>query len=540
VQPSQDGSGYAEPVNPSGIGLHAEARLKVSAGETTKWLDEFDDVEATLAPGSAVWTCSDQLLGLSVRLTALPMLEVLGFSALSEVTSDTEKTVTLEWHFDGLDHAEDAPHAVRFATGAKTVFLKLQAGNTTWFHPLDLCVRERWEVVTRLRPADSVDGGTEAEPSVDSPRIDIESRRLVVELRNNQTEPLVGTAKFRSEAWCASVRVELAAGETEAVSVQLGEAWNALSPGTFAFCVELNGEERRAEAVTWELTAEHTEDLAGAQQLVDLEPSCTINKRVLFGPHFLWRMDYTGATAGIQWRHPRPRVDEKGYYIQYSPSSFFSKAIDLPETFCHRYDIYQHEHAHGWEVPISSQLDGFDGSPSGALLRSRWDVPPMPPILRTPGGVQFKLAEGGKETPDILALGNTEPRESLPSAFTLTLAHPTRLVKVYLLTANIMKVLKCYYPGAEVTVRYADGTQQDHQLIPPYSMSSAYHPINPSAQAIQCGKIVDEAHAFERNTFLAVEDVMCDAAKAVTEVEFRCVASETLFGIMGITLLRSQ
>ena len=38
---------------------------------------------------------------------------------------------------------------------------------------------------------------------------------------------------------------------------------------------------------------------------------------------------------------------------------------------------------------------------------------------------------------------------------------------------------------------------------------------------------------------LAVTDVVLDAARAVRQIELRCVASETVFGIMGVTLLEA-
>ncbi|MCX6924667.1 MAG: hypothetical protein NT154_15850, partial [Verrucomicrobia bacterium] len=38
---------------------------------------------------------------------------------------------------------------------------------------------------------------------------------------------------------------------------------------------------------------------------------------------------------------------------------------------------------------------------------------------------------------------------------------------------------------------------------------------------------------------LAVSDIVLDARRAVSQIELRCVASETVFGILGITLLEA-
>jgi hypothetical protein len=51
-----------------------------------------------------------------------------------------------------------------------------------------------------------------------------------------------------------------------------------------------------------------------------------------------------------------------------------------------------------------------------------------------------------------------------------------RLDRVYLLTANLTKILRCYYPGMEIIVRYTDGTRLLKLLIPSYTMSCMGHP----------------------------------------------------------------
>jgi hypothetical protein len=39
---------------------------------------------------------------------------------------------------------------------------------------------------------------------------------------------------------------------------------------------------------------------------------------------------------------------------------------------------------------------------------------------------------------------------------------------------------------------------------------------------------------------LTMTDVLCDSAKRVDRIEFRCVATETFLGIAGVTLLEAD
>ena len=142
---------------------------------------------------------------------------------------------------------------------------------------------------------------------------------------------------------------------------------------------------------------------------------------------------------------------------------------------------------------------------------------------------------------DILALVSTEPYEQLPSAAVMRLKKPMALEKIYLLTANLTKTLKCYYPGAEVVVRYEEGDDQIVELAPPFNMSCMVQHFNPRALPIPFGQIVNGGHPLNRgkDCHLAVTDLVLDPERKAREIEFRCVASETIFGIVGVALLRA-
>ena len=98
--------------------------------------------------------------------------------------------------------------------------------------------------------------------------------------------------------------------------------------------------------------------------------------------------------------------------------------------------------------------------PEAVCGPASFQPPPFAGEIATSFGVSFAvgthpLPAGAKG--NILALACTEPYEQLPSRATLTLPKPLRPEKIYLLTANLTKAVKCYYPGAEIVVPLHDG-----------------------------------------------------------------------------------
>ena len=141
----------------------------------------------------------------------------------------------------------------------------------------------------------------------------------------------------------------------------------------------------------------------------------------------------------------------------------------------------------------------------------------------------------------LLAVCCAQPYEQFPGRVTLKLTAPRRAEKLYLLTANLVKSLKCYYPGAEVVIHYADGSEQLHQMIPPYTMPSLIGNICPRALAIPLGKLTGNAGpVMDTQAYLSLTDVVLDPSKPVASIELRCVATETLLGVAGATLLEAR
>ncbi len=173
--------------------------------------------------------------------------------------------------------------------------------------------------------------------------------------------------------------------------------------------------------------------------------------------------------------------------------------------------------------------------PEHLLSLTQWEMPPWNSSFSTPSGIHFQTAPN-----KIMALCCTEPYPQFSSAVNLKLRQPERLEKLYLLTANLTKPLKSYYPGAEIVVHYADGTTQLCPLVPPYTMPSVVDNICPRAQAIRFGQITHGSTSIDPTCFLSVTDLVLDPRKPINAFDFRCVATETLFGILGATALEAK
>ena len=109
-----------------------------------------------------------------------------------------------------------------------------------------------------------------------------------------------------------------------------------------------------------------------------------------------------------------------------------------------------------------------------------------------------------------------------------------------MLTANLTKTCKSYYPAAEVEVVYETGKNQIIQLTPPYNMPSLIQTFCPDAIQIPLGKIENNQVFVSVVPGLSVTDLVTDPTRKIKKVEFKCVSSETVFGIIGISLLAQK
>lgn len=398
-----------------------------------------------------------------------------------------------------------------------TIFLELKSGRATWLHPVDLRVQPPWNVIRTYIPAYNSGG-----PAVVAPCLHVKEKQLSIEIQNNTNAILKSQALITvaSKTFKRSVRAQKFG--TKKIILPLAGTWKIMSPGSTPIRVEMNGHAEIVDAVNWELGKKEGLSFHNRLRTLDIGSYYNIDIRKLYGLDFTWRLDYTGCGCGIDQRNPLPPKDKKGYVLMSPPVTQVEYGI-LPEQ-CN------------WST--------------------WWKMPGLKTSFRTPTGIPFltggePVARSAKG--NILALVSTEPYEQLPSAAFLELERPVRLEKIYLLTANLTKTLKCYYPGAEVIVKYTKGADDIIQLIPPYTMSCFVQNVSPRAYGIEFGsmqenpgplmfhQIMGDATASPNiKCNLAISDIVADAHRNIASIELRCVASETVFGILGITLLEAK
>jgi hypothetical protein len=182
-----------------------------------------------------------------------------------------------------------------------------------------------------------------------------------------------------------------------------------------------------------------------------------------------------------------------------------------------------------------------------------WTLPlfrltaPLPREV-TVGKIPFLLGDMKADLTgkNLILLDNTPPRETATTA-TLQIGGRS-LRKAYLLSLNMNLPMKAYTPAATVTVRYTDGSQQVTELIPPVNFDSYFQDFAINTVAMPLTTAVPAHGQKEWTNYMAcnldqihltMTDVLCDPAKKVERIEFRSVATETLLGIAGVTLLEA-
>ena len=379
------------------------------------------------------------------------------------------------------------------STGKFTIFLELRKGTSRWYWPLDLEAVSPWRVVQRYNP-----GLTETGPSLASPMVDSVRRSLSLEIENSGTAGIAGRAKVTVGTVSVEREVSIPVSGIQRLDIPLEASWSQLSPGSVPVIVELADQSESVLAINW--SAGEQAAVRSRMMPLPIAPYMNADMSGLFSPATEWRIDYTGSQHGVDRRHPMPLRDQYGFVILNSVMSVFDYGT-LPEQ---------------WRP------------------EKRWELPDLAADL-SPAGVPFVTAPHR-----ILAISATEPYAQFPSAVRLRLDEPRRLQKLYLLTANITKTLKSYYPGGEVIIHYEGGTDQLHQMIPPYTMPGAIGNICPRAFAVPFGRLIGGGNpVLDKNGYLSMVDVVLDPSRRVESIELRAVATETLLGIVGATVLKA-
>ena len=380
--------------------------------------------------------------------------------------------------------------------GKPTLFLELEAGNVKWLHPLDLAISPPWTIRERYRPEFSRGG-----PAVISPLVDEKKNELALELVNHRSTPISGTARITVAGATWKRDVSIAPSSPSRIVVPVASVFDRLSPGSVPVQVELAARTETARAVNWAI-GKSPAAWSARMRPIDLAASYNADAERLFSPRTKWRIDYTGAQHGVDRRQPLPLRDDRGWVTMNGVTSLFEYGV-LPEQCA------------------ATKFIKF-----GKLPETSNDT----------AGVPFRTTSGR-----LLALCCTEPYEQFPSRAVLRLPEPRRVEKLYLLSANLVKTLKCYYPGAEIRAQYADGTEQLFSLAAPYTLPSVVGHICPAAYAIRVGSLQGEGNPVpDTACYYSVTDLLLDRTKLLASIELRCVATETLLGVAGLTMLESQ
>jgi hypothetical protein len=416
------------------------------------------------------------------------------------------------------------------ATGRATVFLELAAGPCRWLRALDLTVQEPWLLMEKSRTSKEAGGAAVLSPAIDASR-----RTLSLDIANNSLARLDQDATIRVAGVSMVRRIGIDPGGVATLEVPLDLAWSRLSPGSTAVSVEMAGQAQTREALTWPLG--DAAATAGRFRTIDLSGHYNIAMTQLYSTRFQWRHDYTGCGIGVDWRVPPPPRDQLGFVLLTPPVAQFE----------------------------------YQSLPEGWTSKARFAAPDLPPLTATTAGVPFRTrtantrtaatnqadqadqANQAMPTPppagaapeparnnNILALACTEPYAQLPSVATLRFPGSPMAQKLYLLTANLTKTVKCYYPGAEIVVHYERGADQLVTLVPPRNLPMFAQPSCPRAWTMPYGTLTGDINPLNmggNQPNLAVTDVLLDPTRPLRSIEFRCVATETILGILGATLL---
>lgn len=153
------------------------------------------------------------------------------------------------------------------------------------------------------------------------------------------------------------------------------------------------------------------------------------------------------------------------------------------------------------------------------------------------------ILTGQKGRKNMLALVSSQPYDAFSSSVTLTLPTPIKTAKLYLLTANLAKSLKCYTPHAELTFTYATGKTDLVQLTPPWTFAGiganpGYEAYSPAAYAFPFGHLTGVLGSATPK--LTVQDVLVPSPELeLSSIQLKVTTTETIFGIMGAALLRT-
>jgi len=399
--------------------------------------------------------------------------------------------------FGHLNTQSNSVQVIPTICGNFTLFAELKSGNVAWYQPLELSIKEPWSITPQYK------AWTEGNPAkLLSPVIIKEKHILQFALVNNSKVKQEGDMIVNYCGERITKKIALTAGNSAKFDISLDKIWEKISPGTLDFTVSFMGMERRSHAINWDFG---TNDITGSLCALDLRKYNNISLAELYGNgnyQLKWRNDYTGAAVGVDWRD-NLQIDSLGFRIFVPPTSVMGYGT-LPEQY----------------------------------LPPWWSTESIPDTLNF--RIPFPFIERNPKKNNIMAVINTDNTKSIPSQAIIELKNPIAAEKIYFLTANLTKTCKSYYPAAEVEIIYDSGEKQLTQLIPPFNMPSIMQPFCPDALPIPLGQIKNNQTFHSNEPGLSITDLTTDPTRKINKVIIRCVSTETVLGILGISFLQKK
>ena len=346
-----------------------------------------------------------------------------------------------------------------------TVFLLVRAGDTQYWHPIDL----------DIKPALGIGAG-----------IEYEEHAYYYFITNNTQSSLTLTlaSSFLGDEHRETVGFD--PGRRAGFAYPLGDALaTRVVPGTNPFTVHISGD--REETIRIDLRAWDILNIAGDTRCrfrtVDLTDVANADFEKLF--HY----DY-----------PRGAFDVPGAIYSLSANKWAP-------------DVRGDGLRAGYRWPGMEDFIGKETLEQTARQG----------VLYTEQGIPF-VAMSGESDAVVATLWTTFPNE-------ITIPVGARARKIYFLVAGTQQNMNYMVPNVTFVVHYADGTSQEHDLVPPRNYHHLYHPAFTDDSA--------EVRLNEHTTADLVE-LTTDPAREITTITMSAQALDTIVALLGVTLLEPR
>ena len=221
--------------------------------------------------------------------------------------------------------------------------------------------------------------------------------------------------------------------------------------------------------------------------------------------------------------------------------------LDLAASYT---DDIQHcfKHSWKWDTGTYVKYQGPQGNPEYIqfLFQPIFQLAKPLPNEIALNGVPFRLGPMGpgadrEQANDLIMLANTSPYP-LPTGIRIEIDR--RLHKLYLLSLNMQPSMKSYVPAVDATIYYQDGGTATTHLISPLNFDTYEQDCGINTIAFPLKDIAPvPTDTYAPTEFspghqhhLTMTDVVCDPDRTVDAIEIRSIATETFFGLAGVTL----